>query len=328
MTKQRIAASYVQLLYEFLARRGIDSEALLGPLPRSNDGLLPLPLWQDLLRRADEHLGEAAIGLRIGEGIGPRHFGVVGYAALACATLGDALQRLERFHGLVYDLNPATLSVSGAQLLLEWGTEHSRPGQRVDETGVAALVHLARQLCGQPLAPTEVRFVNPAPQDVTPYTEFFGCPVRFDCSHTRLALPLEYLQLSLRQADPALLALLDAQAEGFLRQRADNSLTSTCQQALIPLLREGHTSLAALAGRLHRSPRSLQRHLQPDGSSFQQLLDDTRRQLAKGYLRDPHLPLGEIAALLGFSEQSAFSRAFRNWHGSSPLAWRQAALAD
>lgn len=319
----RIAASYVPLLYEYLARRGLDGEALLGPLPEAQDGQLPMPVWQALLQRAADLLHEPALGLRIAEGIGPRHFGVVGYAALACATLGEALQRLERYHALVYDVNPARLRVEGAQVVLEWGTALGRPGQLVDETGLAALVQLARALSASPLAVIAVDFVNAAPADPEPYRLFFGGKVRFEQPCTRLTLPLSYLQLPLRQADPALLALLDAQAEGFLRQRRDGGLIERCQQALIPLLRGGDASLDALADAMHRSPRTLQRHLEARGLSFRQLLDDTRRQLAVGYLQDARLPFGEIAALLGYSQQSAFSRAFRQWYDTSPRNWRR-----
>lgn len=322
----RIAASYAPLLYEYLTRRGIDGAALLGPLPAGEDGQLPMPVWQGLLQRAADLLDEPALGLRVAEGIGPRHFGVVGYAALACATLGEALQRLERYHALVYDANPAQLHVEGPKMVLEWGTSLGRPGQLVDETGLGALVQLARGLTGAPLPVDAVEFVNPAPDDPQPYQAFFGGQVRFGQPCTRLILPLTYLQLPLRQADPALLALLDAQAEGFLRQRRDGGLIDRCQQALIPLLRDGNPSLDALARSLHRSARTLQRHLETQGVSFRQLLDDTRRQLASGYLRDARLPLGEVAALLGYSQQSAFSRAFRQWHGEGPLAWRRRML--
>jgi AraC-like DNA-binding protein len=321
----RIAASYAPLLYEYLTRQGLDAEALLGPLPRGESGQLPMALWQQLLQRADRLLGIPALGLRIAEGISPRHFGVVGYAALACATLGEALQRLERYHRLVYDVNPAQLQVQGAQLILEWGVACGCPGQLVDETGLAALVQLARNMTAQPLPVLALDFVNPPPADLAPYREFFAGPVRFAQPSTRLVLPLEYLSLPLRQADPALRALLDAEAERFLQQPR-GGLVERCQQLLIPLLREGRASLAQLAPQLHRSPRSLQRDLGELGLNFQQLLEDTRRQLAEGYLREPHLPLGGIAALLGFSEQSAFSRAFRQWHGESPLKWRQRLL--
>ena len=323
----RIATSYVTLLYEYLARLGVDGPTLLGPPPAGSHGQVPMPLWQSLLQRADRALQRPALGLEIAAGISPRHFGVVGYAALACTTLGEALQRLERFHALVYDVNPAQLRLEGEQVIVEWGIACGCPGQLVDETGVAALVQLARNMTGQALPVSAVHFVNPPPADLAPYTAFFGCPVRFAQRSTRIVLPLHYLQLPLRQADPALLALLDAQAEGFLRQQQQGGLLQQCQQALIPLLRDGRASLADLASQLHRSPRTLQRHLGEQGLSFQQLLDDTRRQLAEGYLQDAQLPLSEIAALLGFSEQSAFSRAFAKWHGQSPLRWRQQTLA-
>lgn len=322
----RIAASYASLLYEYLARRGLDGVALLGPLPVGEDGQLPMPVWQALLQRTAARLDEPALGLRIAAGISPRHFGVVGYAALACATLGEALKRLERYHALVYDVNPARLRSEGDVLLIEWGIACGCPGQLVDETGLAALVQLARELSGEPLKVPRVDFVNPAPADLQPYRAFFGGEVRFAQHATRLALPLEALQLPLRQPDAALLALLDAQAEGFLGRQHAVGLASQCQQALIPLLREGRASLETLAERLHRAPRTLQRHLAEQGLGFRQLLDDTRRQLALGYLQDARLPLGEIAALLGYSEQSAFSRAFAQWQGESPLAWRRRVL--
>lgn len=321
----RIAASYAPLLYEFLTRQELDAEALLGPLTVNDTGLLPMQLWQQLLQRADAALGIPALGLRIAEGISPRHFGVVGYAALACTTLGEALQRLERYHALVYDVNPVQLRHEDDRLVVEWGIAHGRPGQLVDETGLAALVQLARNMTEKQIAVLGLDFVNPAPADVAPYEDFFGGPVRFAQSSTRLVLPLAYLQLPLRQADPALLALLDDQAERFLLQRR-STLVEQCQQLLIPLLRSGEASLVQLAERLHRSPRSLQRHLASEGLSFHTLLEETRRQLATGYLRDPHLPLGEIAALLGYSEQSAFSRAFRQWQGVSPKTWRRQQL--
>lgn len=321
----RIAASYAPLLYEYFNRRGLDGEALLGPLPLAEQGQLPMPVWQALLQRAAAQLDEPALGLRVAEGIGPRHFGVVGYAALVCATLGDALQRLERYHALVYDANPAQVRVEGECLVLTWGVARGRPGQLVDETAIGALLHLARDLTGQRLAALQVDFVNPPPADLQPYRDFFAGDVRFDQNATRLALPLAYLSLPLRQPDAALLALLDAQAEGFLGRQDSIGLLEQCQQALIPLLREGRPNLDALAERLHRAPRTLQRHLAEEGLSFRQLLDDTRRQLAQGYLQDQHLPLGEVAALLGYSEQSAFSRAFRHWHGDTPLAWRKRA---
>lgn len=102
------------------------------------------------------------------------------------------------------------------------------------------------------------------------------------------------------------------------------------RRTLVPLIREGQTSLAALAEAHHMSARTLQRRLAEQGTSFQGLLDQTRRHLAERHLRDAQLDLAEIALLLGYSEQSAFTRAFRSWTGLAPAQWRRrnaAALA-
>lgn len=95
------------------------------------------------------------------------------------------------------------------------------------------------------------------------------------------------------------------------------------RRTLVPLIREGRTTLAALAEAHHTSVRSLQRRLAEQGTSFQQLLDDTRRHLAEAHLTRDRLDVTEIALLLGYSEQSAFTRAFRHWTGLPPVQWRR-----
>lgn len=327
MSNARVAASYVQLLYEYLSSRGHDPVRVLGPLPAQAGHFVPLPAWQAMLARAQTLDAAPALGLRIAQGISARHFGVLGYAALACNSLGDALQRLERYHASVYDVNPAQVQPMAQGVCIEWGVERGRPGALVDETAVASLVQLARDMTGEPLAVTQVGFVNAAPADKAPYERFFGGPVLFAQPTTRLVLGLQHLALPLRKSDPGLLALLDEQAERILRDVSMPASASAPGDAwratLVSLIRQGRTSLADLASAHHMSVRSLQRRLAEQGSSFQALLDDTRHRLALGYLRDPALELAEIALLLGYSEQSAFTRAFRHWTGLAPAQWRK-----
>lgn len=167
-------------------------------------------------------------------------------------------------------------------------------------------------------------FVNPPPADVRPYQDFFGGEVLFNAPVTRLAFDHSYLTLPLRKSDPALAELLDKQAEQLLQQVSQvPAAVDAWRRTLVPLIREGSTSLAALAKAHHSSPRTLQRRLSEQGTSFQQLLDDTRRHLAEGHLKDAKLDLAEIALLLGYSEQSAFTRAFRAWTGLPPAQWRK-----
>lgn len=328
MAETRIAASYAQLLYEYLENQGLDAELVLGaPRPDASQHFVPMSDWQVWLRRVDAHERRPALGLRIAEGIGARHFGVLGYAALACGTLAEALQRMERYHASVYDVNPAKVLAVPEGIAIEWGVERGKPGALVDETAIASLVQLARDMTGRYWPVQSVSFVNPAPLSTQPYEDFFGGHVVFNAPLTRLVFGQEYLALPLRKSDPALLALLDRQAEQLLQQVAAlPAAVDSWRKTLVPLIREGQTSLAALAKAHHTSPRSLQRRLAEQGTSFQALLDDTRRHLAERHLMDAKLDLAEIALLLGYSEQSAFTRAFRSWTGLVPAQWRRQQL--
>ncbi len=324
MAETRIAASFAQLLYEYLDRQGLDGQRVLGPRPDPAQHFVPMSQWQDWLRRVDALEGRRGLGLRIAEGVGARHFGVVGYAALACSNLAEALQRMERYHASVYDVNPARVSLDEKGVTIEWGVERGRPGALVDETAIASLVQLARDMTGRYWPVREVAFVNPPPADVQPYRDFFGGEVLFNMPMTRVVFDMTYMSMPLRKSDPALAELLDQQARQLLQQVSKvPAVVDAWRLTLVPLIREGKTSLAALAEAHHSSPRTLQRRLAEQGTTFQQLLDDTRRHLAEAHLLDGHLDLAEISLLLGYSEQSAFTRAFRAWTGLPPAQWRR-----
>lgn len=324
MDETRVAASYVQLLFEHMARLG-RADALGAP-PAPTEAFVSMRRWQALLDKArDIDPGpKSSFPLRLARGIAPRHFGIVGFAALACGTLAEALQRLERYHRSVYDANVAQVRPVAGGLCIEWGVERGRPGALVDETAIAALMQLTREFTGEAVRALAVDFVNPRPADVQAHEDFFGGPVRFGQPSTRVVLAARDLALPLRGADAALLALLDAQAERLLQEvAAVSEPVGIWRQALVGLIRGGRTSLADLAHNLQMSPRSLQRRLAEQGHSFQGMLSQTRQQLAEAYLRDASVELAEVALLLGYSEQSAFTRAFRQWTGQAPLQWRR-----
>lgn len=329
MHVNRVSTTYVTLLYEFLASEGGDGVALLGALPDERaQPYTTVSAWRAMLERAEAAVGGQAFGLRVASRITPRHFGIVGYLGLACASLGEALQRTERYASLVYDVNPLRLVAEGGSLIIRWGTENGKPGQLVDETGIASMVQLARDMTGHTWPVERVYFVNPAPAQLQPYRDFFGGDVVFDCPCTELQIPLSYLQQPLRQPDAALLALLDQQAEVMLGRENVSHAGDEYRRVLIRQLREGEASLASLAAAFHVSPRTLQRRMHDQGFRFQQLLDDTRRLLAQEYLRDTRLSLTDIAGLLGFSEHSALTRAFKLWTGTTPTRWRQQKIKE
>ncbi|HIK74522.1 MAG TPA: AraC family transcriptional regulator [Alcanivorax sp.] len=324
-TSNYVAATYVQLLYDYLEARGHDARALLGPMPveRSPVGLerVALGFWEQSLATASALLGDPALGVAVGRTITPRHFGLLGYAVLNCADLGQALARMERYHRLIYDVNPARIEVHGDRVEVRWGVERGLSGQLVDETGIAAVVQITRDLTGEPQLVERVCFVNPPPADTGPHERFFGGEVRFNQPETVIRVPLEYLALPLREPDANLLAILDRQAEALLARQGE--AVDPLEGQLARLMRERRPTLEALAAANHLSVRTLQRRLSERDDSFQALLARTRYRLAREYLRDPRLELTEVAALLGYSEHSAFTRAFRHWSGESPARWRR-----
>lgn len=326
-----VSSAYVGLLYEYLQARGEDPVALLGqPWPdhgREPLGRFPMQQWSELLQRAEQKLGTPAIGIEIGRLITPAHIGILGYALLACANLAEALVRFERYVRLVYDHGPMGTHFDGKSIELEWGDDCLHPGQLADEVALTALVQFARNVTNKPLHPDYVCFLNPAPRDVSLYEDYFGCRVDFDQASTIVRFPIDQLDLPLRQPDPVLLSILEAQADKLLAELpAGDGFEQDVRRVISRRCRTGEPTLGAVAGDLKLSGRSLQRKLQSRGFSFQVLLDETRLMLAKDYLRDGHLQLTEIAQMLGYSEQSAFNHAFRRWTGLSPRQFRQRKL--
>lgn len=314
-----------------LLREFLDAEGLPAPLCRQRlgswpaDGRVPLSDWIDLLDLIAADDRRPALGLAIGRRIAPRHAGVLGYLSLSCDTLGEALLRFNRYNRLVYDGNPIAMHMQGEEVTISWGIEHGRPGQLADETAIAAFATMTRALVGQELHPLAVNFVNPAPADLRPYREFFGCPVSFNHSITSVRFSADYLRLPIHNSDPALKALLERQAEAQLQALPETDrFEEALNQALIRTLHQGEPTLEQVAARLNLSPRTLQRRLAERHLNYQALLDRTRAELARRYLTDINLSLADIALLLAFSEQSAFNRAFKRWYGESPRRFRQA----
>ena len=311
-----------------LARRGLDAVRVRGEPARAAQGpglaRFPVARWAALLQRAQQSLGEPALGLAVGALIAPHHFGLLGYLTLCCADLAEALTRLRDYQRLVYDVNAGHLRLQADAVVLEWGDEHGRPGQLVDECAIAALVAYARDITALPeAAPLEVRFINPAPPSPAPYAAFFRCPVGFGAPTTVVRLPAALLARPLRQPDPALRELLESQARELLaRLPPRDDLEAALRDAIAALLPQGEVGLAACGARLGASARTLQRRLAASGTSFQAVLDRTRQQLVESYLADPRLKLAEIALLLGYADQAAFTRAFQRWKGCTPGQWR------
>jgi AraC-like DNA-binding protein len=323
-----VPQTFLLVLAQHLTRQGLDPASMMPPEALAGGlahlGRFPAEAYCQLLLRVAERLNDPLLGLHLGQSIQTTHLGALGYVLQACENLGAALLRIQRYHRLLHDINPIQHHVEGDTLVLQWGVARGKPGALFDETGITAIVQFARALCGRELPVRAVDFVNPPPIKSQPFVDYFACPVRWGQGTTRLVIPLESLQMPLRQPDPVLLGLMEAQVDAALSHLPEAGdlleLTRRVVRQLAPL---GMPELAQVAAELRLSPRVFYRRLAARGQQFRELRDDALRELAELHLADARLSLADVSELLGYTEQSAFSRAFKRWSGDSPLAWRR-----
>ncbi|MBB4817289.1 AraC-like DNA-binding protein [Pseudomonas alcaligenes] len=331
-----IAASYVESLLPAAAERGLDVRELLRVVDIPAEQLaLPgyrLPLFKAfaLLLQAERLGGDPLIGLRLGLAVRPRSFQVLGYSAMSCATLGEAIQRLQRFEQLVWDIGETRLEEEGEQVALTWRPRLLPwvPRQAV-EMALAGWLAFGRWLSDGRAQPLQVEFRHRLDTAADVYAEVLGCPVQGGGTRNAVIFHRALLQTPLRETDPHLRSLMDAQGEACLAAyRLDANLANEVRAALCTGLAQGQIGLDDVAGHLGLTARILRRRLGEAGLALPGLLDEVRKDLAQLYLQHTDFALLEIAYLLGFAEQSSFSRAFRRWTGLPPTAFRRGKAAE
>lgn len=206
------------------------------------------------------------------------------------------------------------------QLLLQ--TEREEPGRHPMELSLGSLMAMLRWFLGSGWTPTTVRFSHPAPQQLDLHRRIFGCPLEFGCDSDCIGLQ----RADLDRPSPFSDVHLARYAKEFVDllspgQSAPTSLA--VRRSMEVLLPQGRCRIEDVAAQLGTSPRTLQRRLGEEGTEFSVVLNEVRRSLASRYLGDPRYPVGQVGALLGFAEPSAFSRWFGAQFGRSPSQWRK-----
>lgn len=304
-----------------LASVGLDPEAEIDPKKMLVD-----TVYYDLLERMAGMIDVTDLGLRTGASMRLDEYGALGLAWKAAPTLFGSYSRVERYARVwtsvvEYELRPA----NGGMLFILHRTGERRLGLRLsNEATLASAVSLSRQVSPLPFAPLEVHIKHPPPRTTQFHERYFGCPVLFGSDLDALLLSRDSLAQPNKLGDKGITQFLDSHLEGELRQVVDDATIETLAKDVIARsLSEGIPKMGDVARCLGLSARSLHRRLADDGLSFRTLTETTRKELAEGLLRDERYTLSEIAFLTGFSEQSAFNRAFKRWIGRSPSAHRR-----
>lgn len=301
------------LRHACISRADLEDQELSSPLDR-----IDRLLGECVARSGCEHFG-----LLIGQTVDLRSFGIPGRIALSAPTPGDALAALVRHFVLHDSAGSPRVAVTDDTAVMSYGIHVPGVGnaQQVYDLSVAAMCNVLRQLCGAEWRPNAVTLPRKRPPDIAPYREILQAPLRFDALHAAVVFPSHWLTRRLPDADALLYRLLESRA---VQEAAGHGplLCRETRRAIRDLQQTGECSRAAVAGRLGLHERTLGRRLQAAGTTFRQLLDASRADVAAQLLRDTRSPIARIAESLGYKDATAFTRAFRGWTGVTPREFR------
>lgn len=295
--------------------------------PDSPQRRIPLRRIRRLWALSREATGDEAIGLRTGRYARPGHFYAFGHSWLASSTLLDAMQRLIRYFEVMSTASVAiglTETADSYALSAVFRDEAASPPKEGIDCRVTALLSLCDVVAEQNIRPLRAELARPAAANPEAYREALGAPIRFNAAVGKLHFDKEALRAPLPHGAPDIARATDRIAEQYIETLDPRKVASRVRHLLIELLPSGRADQALVSSRLNRSASTLQRQLQAEGLSYREVLVSTQRSLAETYLRDGRYSLAQIAYLLGFSEQSNFSRAFRRWTSMSPRQFRAA----
>ena len=316
----------------FIERAGGDIDRIFG-----NSGIAPdmagsptlklrLSDYCRLFEEASRRTQNDNFGLWFGNQFQPRDLGLWGYAAVSSPTLGAALENLVGLFRYHQESSAMRLVPARDGLIrLEYRIEAPEILERRQdaELSLGMFLNVIRECCGPHWAPEEVYFEHPRPQLWQEHESAFAAPVYFSQPTNALAFRRDILERPMPARDLKLLATMQTCLEALGLQGGEQGLYDRIRTAIRVKLPNGYPSLDQIAGDIRVSSAAVQRSLGEQGLSYKDAVEEMRRNLAKMYLDQRQLPLTEVALLLGYSELSAFTRAFTRWTGVSPRTYRQ-----
>ena len=326
-------SSWALLVARALEAGGIDSKPIfqragLDPAKLEDpDARYPVEGMARLWRLATQVAGDPYFGLKAASFWHPTTLNALGYSWMASDSLRDAIERMSRYSRLVTTAADFSLEEYDDSFAFR-----SRPliarshvsNQAID-AALATVVRMCRLSYGDDFNPLRVVTMRPEFDDPVPYQAYFRAPIEYSAAENVLYFSKDELESHLPTANPRLARVNDQVITEYLAHFDKGSVAMRVRAKLTELLPAGNVSQQDVADGLHMSLRTLQRKLVDEDTSYKEILDETRRELANQYLRQGCLSVSEVTYLLGFSEPSNFARAFKRWTGRSPTEFRAAA---
>ena len=264
--------------------------------------------------------------LRVGATMRCEDYGAFGLAWKSAPNLRGSCERADRYARVLTSV--ATYQVRetepGVMMHLHRDGDRASLGLRLsNEATIASIVAISQEVSTMRFRASAIYFKHASPAATAAHENHFDCPVHFDTEMDALLVSHELMRTPNQLGDPAIVKFFDAHLEEEVSRIDDDaSLERRVRRQVSQALSEGVPTLSQIARRVGMSARTLQRRLSDRGYTFQTVVDESRRKLAERLLTETGYPLAEVAFLTGFSEQSAFHRAFKRWAGQTPRSYR------
>ncbi len=322
-------AATTGLLWKYLEETGIDPKPLylkagISPaLLRTANARIPVASVDRLWQYALAQINDPCMGIKMDHYWHPSQLGALGYAWLVSSSLRTALKRVIRYSHVVSEDLYFNLSETTKGLRLAFETEKTTMvlAEQTDLV-LSIILHMCRFNYGGELRPTEVRLPHSRPHCAGSMERHFQSEIQFDTDTCSITFAIKDVDKPLDTANRQLALIHDEILMKYLIEVKKGDLIEQIKSIIIDHLPDGKVTDAMIACKLNMSERSLQRKLKEKNTCFRSILDSVRKMVALQYIKDPTNRMTDIAFLIGFSEQSAFSRAFKKWTGLPPVKYR------
>jgi len=327
----QVAASSTLALVHYLETRGLldrvrveQATGLTLATLKDPDLRVPASAHYRLWELAEQLTADPGVGLHAGQVIDPERMGLVGHVFFNCDTLGEAVVQYVRLHRLINESVTLSFEQTPDQAILTWLPD--RPDhycrQDMDRTLAAALCR-TRHFIHRSIEADWLEIAHPEPAYAAEYRKLFGGTVHFGCGVTRMAFDSKHLGHPIPHRNPYVYSAVLKQVNAVMaRLQTRRSFSRKVRRLISRQMATDRIDADTLARQCHMSRQTLYRKLKKEGMSFHDLVEQVRKDKALRYVADDQYALGEIAFLLGFSELSAFSRAFKRWTGVAPAQFR------
>lgn len=326
-----VSGSFIRVLVDFCVANGLAASELLASCGQQQsllddpDARISYLVFMDLCRLLAKQLNEPSVGVLIGQRMKPSFLGPYGIALISCSSARETLAAAARYSVLAVDVGSVEIEEQAKETFRLWCnplSDNVPDGYIFDDLILSSWMSMMRQVLGLPdLAPLWVSFKHRRPADVSAYESLFRCPLRFGAADYAIGTETKYLDMPLTQGHPEIKASMNALCEQMLKKLqspAEPAWLGETRRLIVESFKNGSPDLTEIAKKMNTGPAALKARMARSSLTFRQLVEDVRYELALRYLQDPMLTLVDIAYLLGFSEQSAFQRAFKRSAGITP----------